>query len=448
MPIEFQCTACSRTLRVPDGTAGKFSRCPGCSERLQIPAPSELSEVAALPNRIGVPCPKCHSPLECDASLDGTRGCCKSCAHIFTIRIHADLQEVLEDESVFPFACPKCKQLFEGTPDKEGRKGKCTNCAEVFTIERYFPIKPMDAVPKPVPNLRNPKNPKPKPATPAVPTSPSKSQRPKTFPDLQPTLPKSQKARKDLPVSPQQDGFANLGDFLPPTQPSFPSQSSHSDPSNTWVGQNVSPLSYLPPTTPASQRRRMKQGGGSAVKLVLSILGAVAGVCVLLCCGGGGALFFYMTSAKTISAGGYSADAPGMPFEPKMRDTTVSGKAISNPRTRSEFMIATVSSPNGQGASLDNYISSLKAAGITSSQDVTVSERAGLRGFRVKMRRTAGMPSSITEVFEVKGQILMMVYVNGVEGAKTKGLRTSLSETQAEAIDVPEQFFQSLRASP
>ncbi|MFY7875793.1 MAG: hypothetical protein ACOVQM_10135, partial [Pirellula sp.] len=178
------------------------------------------------------------------------------------------------------------------------------------------------------------------------------------------------------------------------------------------------------------------------------ILGAVAGVCVLLCCGGGGAFYFYVTSAKTISAGGYSADAPGMPFEPKMRDASVSGKAISNPRTRSEFMIATVRSPNGQGASLDNYISYLKAAGMTSGQDVTASERAGLRGFRVKMRRTAGMPSSITEVFEVNGQILMMVYVNGVEGAKTKGLRTTLSETQAEAIDVPEQFFESLRASP
>ncbi len=445
MPIEFQCTACSRTLRVPDGTAGKFSRCPGCSERLQIPDPSELSEVAALPDRIGVPCPKCRATLECDSSLDGTRGCCKSCAHVFTIRIQADLQEVLEDESVIPFACPRCKQLFEGTPDKEGRKGKCTNCAEVFTIERYVPVKPLDVLPKPASNLKNSNL---KPTTPAVSTSPAKSQKPKSFPDLQPTVPKSQKARKDQPVSSQQDGFANLGDFLPPAQPSFTPQSSHSDPSNTWAGQNVSPLSYLPPPTPASQRRRMKQGGGSAVKLVLSILAAVAGVCVLLCCGGGGALFFYMTSAKTISAGGYSADAPGMPFEPKMRDATVSGKAISNPRTRSEFMIATVSSPNGQGASLDNYIDYLKAAGLTSDQDVTASERAGLRGFRVKMRRNAGMPSSLTEVFEVNGQILMMVYVNGVEGANIKGLRTTLSESQAEAIDVPEQFFQSLRVSP
>jgi hypothetical protein len=85
---------------------------------------------------------------------------------------------------------------------------------------------------------------------------------------------------------------------------------------------------------------------------------------------------------------------------------------------------------------------------MTSDQDVIASERAGLSGFRVKMRRTAGMPSSVTEVFEVNGQILMMVYVNGVEGAKTKGLRTTLSEMQAEAIDIPEQFFQSLRVSP
>ena len=443
MPIEFQCTACSRTLRVPDGTAGKFSRCPGCSERLQIPDFNEPGDVDSAPDRKGVPCPKCRATLECDSSLDGTRGCCKSCAHVFTIRFQADLQDVLEDDSVFPFECPRCKQLFEGTPDKEGRKGKCTNCAEIFTIERYIPVKPVDVLPKPVSKL---KNSDPKPTTPVVPTSPAKSPKSKTFQDLRPTLPKSQEARKEQPASFQQDGFANLGDFLPPTQAGYPTQANYSVPANTWGEQNVSPPSYVP--SPAKQRPRKKQGSGSTIKLVLSILGAVMGVCVLLCCGGGGAFYFYMTSAKTISAGGYSADAPGMPFEPTMRDASVSGKAISNPRTRSEFMIATIRSPNGQGASLDNYITNLKAAGMTSDQDVIASERAGLSGFRVKMRRTAGMPSSVTEVFEVNGQILMMVYVNGVEGAKTKGLRTTLSETQAEAIDIPEQFFQSLRVSP
>lgn len=445
MPIEFQCTACSRTLRVPDGNAGKFTRCPGCSERLQIPDLHEPSDLDFVLDRQGVPCPKCRSTLECDTSLDGTRGCCKSCAHVFTIRFETELQDVLEDESIFPFACPRCKQLFEGTPDKEGRKGKCTNCAEIFTIERYVPVKPVDVLPKPMPNL---KNSTPKPATPAVPNSTTKNPKPKPFQDLRPTLPKSQEARKEQPASIQQDGFANLGDFLPPTQAGYSTQASHSVPSNTWDQQGVSTPSYMPPPSPAKQSTRKKQGSGSAIKLILSILGAVAGVCVLLCCGGGGVFYYYVTSAKTISAGGYSADAPGMPFEPKMRDATVSGKAISNPRTRSEFMIATVSSPNGQGASLDNYIGYLKAAGMTSDQEVTASERAGLRGFRVKMRRNAGMPSSLTEVFEVNGQILMMVYVNGVEGANIKGLRTTLSESQAEAIDVPEQFFQSLRVSP
>jgi hypothetical protein len=439
MPIEFQCTACSRTLRVPDGTAGKFSRCPGCSERLQIPDFNEPSDVGAVQDRQGVPCPKCRATLECDSSLDGTRGCCKSCAHVFTIRFQADVQDVLEDDSIFPFACPRCKQLFEGTPDKEGRKGKCTNCAEIFTIERYVPVKPVDILPKPVPNL---KNLKPKPATPAVLSSPTKAPKPKTFQDLRPTLPKPQEARIEQPASFQQDGFANLGDFLPPTQ------ASHSVPSNTWVEQNVSTPSYMPPPSPAKQRPRKKQGSGSTIKLVLSILGAVMGVCVLLCCGGGGAFYFYVTSTKTISAGGYSADAPGMPFEPTIRDATVSGKAISNPRTRSEFMIATVSSAVGRDASIENYVAYLKSTGMASDQDVSSSERAGLRGFRVKTRRTASMPPSITEIFEVNGKILMMVYVNGAVGAKLKGLRTTLTESDAEAIDVPEQFFQSLRVSP
>jgi len=425
MPIEFQCTACSRTLRVPGGTAGKYSRCPGCSERLQIPSPIQLIHPKALPARIGVPCPKCKSTLECDSSLDGTRGCCPTCAHVFTIRMNSDLQEVLEDDSVFPFACPRCKQLFEGTSDKEGRKGKCTNCSEVFVIERYIP-------PKPIVDI------KPATSIPALPT------RPKAKPskNLRAAEPKSRPAATKPVASGNNDGFANLGDFLPPTSPSY------SAPSDGWIQPNASMPTYSPPPSPAKRRKGKNQGSGSGVKMILSILGAVAGVFLLLCCGGGGALFYYATSAKTISMGGYSVDAPGMHFEPKMRDATVSGKAISNPRTRSEFMIATTGSSNSQNATVENYVAYLKSASMTFDRDVSPIERAGLRGFRVKMRPTPGIPSSLMEIFDLKGQILMMVYVNGAEGSKLKGLRTTLSESQAEAIDNPEQFFQSLHVSP
>jgi len=339
--------------------------------------------------------------------------------------MNSDLQEVLEDDSVFPFACPRCKQLFEGTSDKEGRKGKCTNCSEVFVIERYIPPKPIVDI-KPATSIR------------ALPT------RPKAKPskNLRAAEPKSRPAATEPVASGNNDGFANLGDFLPPTSPSY------SAPSNVWTQPNASMPTYSPPPSPAKRRKGKNQGSGSGVKVILSILGAVAGVFLLLCCGGGGALFYYATSAKTISMGGYSVDAPGMHFEPKMRDATVSGKAISNPRTRSEFMIATTGSSNSQNATVENYVAYLKSASMTFDRDVSPIERAGLRGFRVKMRPTPGIPSSLMEIFDLKGQILMMVYVNGAEGSKLKGLRTTLSESQAEAIDNPEQFFQSLHVSP
>ena len=38
MPIEFHCTACNQLLRVPDDTAGRKAKCPGCDAVLEIPA--------------------------------------------------------------------------------------------------------------------------------------------------------------------------------------------------------------------------------------------------------------------------------------------------------------------------------------------------------------------------------------------------------------------------
>jgi len=37
MPIEFNCPQCNRQLRVPDSTAGKMARCPGCQSINKIP---------------------------------------------------------------------------------------------------------------------------------------------------------------------------------------------------------------------------------------------------------------------------------------------------------------------------------------------------------------------------------------------------------------------------
>lgn len=427
MPIEFQCKACMRTLRVPDGTAGRLSRCPSCSEQVRIPSASEPASNQATNQRAGVPCPKCKSILVCDSSLDGTRGCCLTCTHVFTIRLNPGSQDSLENESVFAFACPKCNQLFEGTPDKEGKKGKCTHCAEVFTIERYIPVKIVAA-----PLLRKQEAAKPK-------SQPSK---PKRLPEIpvKKTATKSAPSNADL-------GFPNLADFLPPPNSGF-AASNNTASVNTWTPPSSSASAYFQPAPTVAKSPRRKQQGGSGVKMLLSILGAMVVVCILLCCGGGGGLYYYIASAKTISAGGYSADAPGMPFEPKVKEQSVAGKAISNPRTRSEFMIATVTPPNAQGVTVDDYVENLKAAGLISSQETSPLTRAGLRGYRVRMRGVAGTAPNISEIYNLNGKILMLVYVNGVLGSKMKGLRTSLSESQAEAIDNPDAFFESLRAAP
>lgn len=50
MAIEFTCSGCSNTLRVPDEHAGKHARCPQCSSVNVIPGSSSHQPAAAPPN--------------------------------------------------------------------------------------------------------------------------------------------------------------------------------------------------------------------------------------------------------------------------------------------------------------------------------------------------------------------------------------------------------------
>lgn len=138
MPIEFACTNCAKTVRVPDGSEGKKCKCPECQEILLVPDATPLDLDIEI--KLEIPCPRCEHVLVCDPSLEGTRGLCPSCKHIFTIA--AVKEEESEDESnilhlTFPFQCPHCKQLFEGKPGMEGKKGKCINCKQVFEIKKH-----------------------------------------------------------------------------------------------------------------------------------------------------------------------------------------------------------------------------------------------------------------------------------------------------------------------
>jgi hypothetical protein len=73
MPIEFRCPSCQRLLRVPDGTAGKSARCPGCGDTIAIPGagpePTPPQQTAASPFAPGSPAAAHAPPLVPDASL-------------------------------------------------------------------------------------------------------------------------------------------------------------------------------------------------------------------------------------------------------------------------------------------------------------------------------------------------------------------------------------------
>jgi hypothetical protein len=165
MPIEFACSQCTKTVRVPNGSEGKKCKCPQCQTILNIPHDepfvqvelldqdepeaideptetdeSEQDELLDIEIKLEVPCPRCQHVLVCNPELEGTRGLCPSCKHIFTI-IPAG-SETHEEPNVlhltFPFQCPHCKQLFEGKPGMLGRKGKCISCHQVFEIVKHL----------------------------------------------------------------------------------------------------------------------------------------------------------------------------------------------------------------------------------------------------------------------------------------------------------------------
>lgn len=142
MPIEFHCDACTKLLRVPDGSGGKQCQCPGCGTLLDIPTPppSEPMRTPSVPPgsdiALCIPCPKCKHELICDPSLVGTKGQCRSCKHIFVITdLPTEDSEATAAAINWVFSCPKCAQLFEGNESMRGKRGKCHACGEVFTID-------------------------------------------------------------------------------------------------------------------------------------------------------------------------------------------------------------------------------------------------------------------------------------------------------------------------
>lgn len=44
MGISFHCENCSKKINAPDGTGGKWGRCPSCNHRCYIPLPKSKGE--------------------------------------------------------------------------------------------------------------------------------------------------------------------------------------------------------------------------------------------------------------------------------------------------------------------------------------------------------------------------------------------------------------------
>jgi DNA-directed RNA polymerase subunit RPC12/RpoP len=214
MSIEFDCSQCSKTLRVATSNAGKKCKCPSCHALLTIPnsSPSIVTSKTSHSARVGqtansssdndldddslevkieIACPKCSNTLLYSPELEGTRGLCKGCGHIFTLS-HGE-NAIEEESETFPFQCPNCEFLFEGKPEMEGRKGKCTECQSVFVIEKLKTEKPVAApVKKPLQPVAKPSvKPAPPAAIPvaiptAIPAKPAKA-RPAAIPTAIPT---------------------------------------------------------------------------------------------------------------------------------------------------------------------------------------------------------------------------------------------------------------------
>lgn len=64
MPIEFSCSSCGTTLRVPDEHAGKQARCPKCQALNTIPAASSSGTTQPSPFPEPTPSPAAAQPAQ------------------------------------------------------------------------------------------------------------------------------------------------------------------------------------------------------------------------------------------------------------------------------------------------------------------------------------------------------------------------------------------------
>lgn len=113
MPIEVTCAQCGKTLKAPDGLAGKKAKCPGCSTVLIVPEPAEEIVDAEVIE---------STPLQANPSpslaglLDGEQG----------YRVQADSNTQSTSGSGSRRPCPACGEMVAIGA------AKCRFCGEFF----------------------------------------------------------------------------------------------------------------------------------------------------------------------------------------------------------------------------------------------------------------------------------------------------------------------------
>ncbi len=88
MPIALNCQECARSMRVPDESAGKKIKCPGCQAVNVVPAATGGKPEAAPPT-FAAACPNCNKKMKLPMAASGKSVRCPSCQSSFTAPVAA-----------------------------------------------------------------------------------------------------------------------------------------------------------------------------------------------------------------------------------------------------------------------------------------------------------------------------------------------------------------------
>ena len=422
MAIDFRCSKCSKSLRVPDDSQGKSCVCPACNQVMLVPSPVAQTTlpVPVATALVDVQCPYCQRTLNCDEKLLGRRGHCAGCGNVFTIKLPEAQKHIVADKLTIPFACPTCKKLFEGSPQSVGRKGKCNACNTVFVIEQFAP-------PKPAPVVSKPTIPK---AQVAKPQTQTQTQKPvQTTPSSKPTARPAKRPASPPPSDPFSD--LRLENLLPPPTISNPRDF-------------VDTTSFSAPlATPKKKKKSSSGGGNSAVKWILGTLATVSVLSVLICGGLFVGAYVFMTGKRAISVDGYVAYASGMKVNYETLQLGQHVDGVRNPATQSEFAIFSLGAEGNWEGTPETYVESIRRVGAI--QEESPISRCGLNGIRFVTSGAEGVPRCTSEIFSItRNKVLIVIYINGLDHPAPMKTVIRKSRAEIEQYDNPNAFFESL----